>query len=102
MIIAMTYIKQNLIGIIGGFIFGTLGIFLLAVLSLALPFMEIISMPFLLPGRYLAAMIAGPSASTATVLLLYLLVGIFYAVIGMGIQIAIRAARGRSASSVNQ
>ncbi len=65
-----------------GFAFGTIGMFALALLSLIFPFVEQLSVPFLLPGRLFAAAFAGSSASTLMVVFLYFLTGLFYALLG--------------------
>jgi hypothetical protein len=90
----MDVLKKNKKGLIWGFLFGTVGIFLIALLSLMTPIVEIISMPFLMPGRYFSSLITGGSdASDIQVALLYLCTGIFYAIVGMFIQEIIRAMR---------
>lgn len=85
-------------GIIYGFLFGTLGVFLLALISLISPIAEMIATPFLWPGRFLASIMTGDTASTWMVLLLYLMTGIMYALIGIIVQMIVRALKGRQKS----
>jgi len=86
----MHFLLHNRTGLIAGFLFGTVGIFLLALLSLMFPLMELIASPFLLPGKMFAAALTGPSASTVMVLFLYFCTGIFYALIGLAVQVVWR------------
>ncbi len=79
----MYFLARHRAGLISGFLFGTIGIFLLALLSLMFPLMEMLTAPLLLPGKFFASMLAGSSATTPMVLFLYLLTGVFYAVIGL-------------------
>lgn len=65
-----------------GFVFGTIGMFALALLSLIFPFVEQLSVPFLLPGHLFADAFAGSSASAWMVTFLYVLTGLFYALVG--------------------
>lgn len=76
-----------------GFAFGTLGVFALALLSLLFPFVEQVAVPFLLPGRLFAAAFAGSSASTFMVMFLYVLTGLFYALLGTFIDAEFRRER---------
>lgn len=89
----MRFLRDHSIGLVAGFLFGTVGIFALALLSLMHPLLEAVSAPFLLPGRAVAGFVAGPSASSWTVTGLYLLTGLFYAAVGALVQFAVRAVR---------
>lgn len=97
----MQFLLRHRAGLIGGFLFGTVGIFLIALLSLMLPIVELLATPFLLPGKFFAAVLAGPSASTPMVLFLYLCVGIFYALLGLAIDFLLSFIRNRQ-SAINQ
>lgn len=83
-------------GFAAGFLFGTVGVFVLALLSLMHPLFETVAGPFLLPGRMLAAAIAGTSASSWTVAGLYLFTGLLYGCAGVIVQYAVRAARANA------
>lgn len=74
-------------GLIGGALFGTFGLWFLAIASLAVPYVEYIAIPFLLPGRVLAAVLSGgQQMGTTLVLFLYLCMAVFYALVGALIQ----------------
>lgn len=86
-----TYCKK---GMTWGFLFGTVGLFVLSVLSLMSPVIEMLAQPFLWPGRQFSAWLTdGVSASTSMVVVLYLLTGAFYALVGMVVQIVFAALR---------
>jgi hypothetical protein len=78
----MKYLK----GFVIGFLFGIIGMWILALLALMLPFFEIIGSVLFAPGRWLAAVTAGSNAGTLAVILLMLANGVLYGLIGMGIQ----------------
>lgn len=67
--------------LIYGFLFGTVGMFILAGLALIFQPVEIITDFLFAPGRYLAAQFAGPEGSNTEVLILTLLNGVVYALI---------------------
>lgn len=74
-----------------GFIFGAVGLYVLAALALITPLFEYLSVPLMYPGRKLAEVIAGAEGSTFDVLLLTLFNGALYAAIFAGVR-AIRSA----------
>jgi hypothetical protein len=76
-----------------GYAFGVVGLWLLALLALMLPFFETIGNVLFYPGRALAAEIAGANASTAEVILLMLINGALYGLIGAAIEYAYRKRR---------
>lgn len=76
-----------------GFLFGTIGVFILALLALLHPLFESISAPFLLPGRLLARSIADMTASGWTIVVLYVGTGVFYAFAAVVVQLAAGVAR---------
>lgn len=80
-------------GTLIGFLFGTIGLWLLALLGLMLRVFELLGALFLAPGRWLASLVAGESASTGTVVALFLAVGVFYAAIGAVVELAYRKLR---------
>jgi hypothetical protein len=61
-----------------GFLFGTIGVYLLAGISLVSPLFEVVSAPLLAPGRFAAERLVGPDATNGDVALLTLLNGLFY------------------------
>jgi hypothetical protein len=67
-----------------GFLFGTGGMFLLAMLSLMFAAAERIANVFFIPGRYMAAQFVGPQGSNTEVFLLTLFNGILYGLIPSG------------------
>lgn len=62
-----------------GFLFGTLGMFILAMLSLVLQPVEWATAILFAPGRFMSAQFAGPDGSNLEVALLTLFNGVFYA-----------------------
>jgi hypothetical protein len=72
-----------------GFIFGTLGLFLLAALSLVSPAFEMLAAPFMWPGRFAAERLFGAGGSTAEVLLLTVGSGMLYAAVGYALSFAL-------------
>jgi hypothetical protein len=73
--------KPYLMSFILGFLFGTAGMYLLAMLSLLFVAAEGIADVFLAPGRYMAEQFAGPQGSDTEVLLLTLFNGILYGLV---------------------
>lgn len=67
--------------LIWGFVFGIVGMYVLAMLSLIFAPIEAASGFLFAPGRYLSERFAGPGASNSEVVLLTLANGIFYAII---------------------
>ena len=81
-------------GALIGFLFGVAGIWILAMLSLALAPLEYLTAPFFLPGRFFASLlIRDGSGSSLESALLFLLSGLFYALVGAGIQLLARRLR---------
>lgn len=66
-----------------GFFFGAAGIYMLAGLSLVSTYFEVIATPFLLPGRFAAAMFAGPDGSTIEVAFVTFFNGVLYTLVFM-------------------
>lgn len=77
-------------GFATGFLFGTVGIFVLALLSLMHPLFEAVAVPFLVPGRLLASAVAGDQASTSVLIILYVATGLLYGCAGALVQHAVR------------
>jgi hypothetical protein len=73
-------------GASSGFLFGTLGLWLFALLALITSFFELVGEVFFAPGRLLVTQLFGSSATTPQVLFLFLVNGILYALIGVGVQ----------------
>lgn len=80
-------------GALIGFLFGTVGLWIIAALSLAIPYVELAARIFLLPGRYVAGLLFESSIATWGVVLLFLFNGLLYATIGALIHITINAVR---------
>ncbi len=81
-------------GFILGFLFGTIGIWVLAMLSLALPPVEMVSSLFFLPGMWLAQFLEHDgSLGSGGVTMLMLFNGALYGLLGSGIQWSIRRTR---------
>jgi len=74
----MTTYKKPLVW---GFLFGTLGLYVLAFFALMIPFVETISGFLFAPGRFLASQFAGSDGTTSEVVLLMLANGILYAAV---------------------
>jgi hypothetical protein len=68
---------------LSGFLFGTIGLYMLAILSLMSQTFEMISGPFMAPGRLAAELAVGPNGSDAAVLALTLFNGVFYALLAV-------------------
>jgi hypothetical protein len=74
-------------GLILGFLFGTIGLFLLTFLALTVPYADAILSPLYAPGRFVAGVLTGGGDGTdALVAVLYLFNGLLYAVVGAMIQ----------------
>jgi|GEM_PF-5885051 len=91
----MKFVHTYKKGLIGGFLFGTIGILLVAMFSMLSPLIETVAMPLLWPGRFMAAYVteSGQSMSSWMVAVLYIFTGIFYAIIGMILQMILRMVR---------
>lgn len=82
-------------GLIGGFLFGTIGVLLIAMFSMMSPLIETVATPFLWPGRFMAAYAAGSGQSLSSwmVAMLYIFTGAFYAIVGIVVQMILRTVR---------
>lgn len=96
MVIERTY----RVGLIGGFLFGTVGIFVLAALSLISSFLETLFFPLLQPGKWIASVLIPATASPLQIGLLYIITGVFYACVGLLVHIVLRALRHSSRAKV--
>ena len=67
--------------LVGGFLFGALGLYVLAVLSLASQVFETIFAPLFVFGRTVAALFVGSEGTTVEVVVLSIFNGLFYAII---------------------
>lgn len=76
-----------------GFVFGTAGLFVLGMLSLASNAVAAVSSPLFWPGRTAAAAFVGPVGSNGAVALLTLGNGILYALVFVVMSAVIRAFR---------
>lgn len=70
---------------IWGFLFGTVGLYILAFFALALPFVESLTNFLYAPGRFLASQFAGPDGSTLEVILLIVANGLVFSAIFVAI-----------------
>lgn len=77
-----------------GFLFGTVGLYALAMLSLLHPMIELLASPLLYPGRVLGSLIGGPDGSTGEALLLALFNGCLYALLFVLIRIIAKQTTG--------
>lgn len=77
-----------------GFVFGTIGLYLLAMLSLMHPIIEFLASPLMYPGRLLGSVIGGPDGSTGEVMLLLLFNGLLYAFLFILIRIIAKQTTG--------
>lgn len=66
---------------LAGFLFGALGLYVLAALSLISQVFELIFVPLFTPGRTMSALFVGSEGSNLDVLLLSVFNGLFYALI---------------------
>jgi hypothetical protein len=64
-----------------GFLFGSFGLYVLALLALIFPFFEALGSILFAPGRILARMLLGSNGSSLDVLLLTIANGILYAIL---------------------
>jgi hypothetical protein len=86
----MPHSKHRSIGtwFLWGFLFGTLGLWALAALSLGVPFVETVTAPLFLPGRTLAKVFFfnnGSSLGDLGVSILTLLSGLFYGIVFLAV-----------------
>jgi prepilin signal peptidase PulO-like enzyme (type II secretory pathway) len=77
-----------------GFFFGTVGLYLLAMVSLMTPILEFLVSPLFFPGRWLGGQIGGADGSTGEVILLTLFNGILYALLFVLIRIIAKQTTG--------
>jgi hypothetical protein len=77
-----------------GFLFGTIGVYLLAGVSLVSPLFEVVSAPLLSPGRLAADRLIGPEGTDGDVALLTLLNGLFYMLVFVAGGWIVRTIRG--------
>jgi hypothetical protein len=77
-----------------GFLFGTIGLYLVAMISLMHPFIELVASPLMYPGRWLGNFIGGADGSTGEVLLLTLFNGVLYAFLFVLIRIIAKQTTG--------
>jgi hypothetical protein len=88
----MSLLKHYRAAFLWGFLFGTVGLFAIAVLSLIFAPFEILAAPVLQPGKWMAAVLARDgNAGTGTIILLYLFTGCFYGIVGVAVQIALHS-----------
>lgn len=66
-----------------GFGFGTAGLFILSMLSLMSPSVELLASPFFEPGRLASGLFAGSEGSDAEVVALTLFNGVLYALLNV-------------------
>jgi hypothetical protein len=77
-----------------GFLFGTIGLYLVAMISLMHPLFELVASPLMYPGRWLGSFIGGADGSTGEVLLLTLFNGVLYAFLFVLIRIIAKQTTG--------
>lgn len=83
----MDFFRSYKKGFIIGALFGTVGVFVLALLSLMFPVAEVLAYPFLWPGKFFSSLlVTGNTVSISMVTLLYLCTALLYAIIGMLLQ----------------
>ena len=81
------------IGFLVGFLLGTIGLWVLALVSLALPPVEALSAPLFAPGRFAASLLqSGGSLGDGGVAVLFLGNGLLYGLLGLGAQAVLRRA----------
>jgi hypothetical protein len=81
-------------GFLWGFLFGIVGLWILAMLSLMVPFIETIVAPLFWPGRWMASILQSDgSMGSSGVIGLFALNGVLYGVVGVGVQTAVRRIR---------
>lgn len=81
-------------GLLWGFVFGTFGLWVLALLALALQPVEILTNILFVPGRWFASVLA-PSGSGSTLVSVagMLFNGVLYALLGALLQVGLRRAQ---------
>lgn len=77
-----------------GFVFGTIGLYILAMFSLMHPLFELFANPLLYPGRWLGTFIGGADGSTFEVILLTFFNGLLYAFLFVLIRIIAKQTTG--------
>lgn len=77
-----------------GFLFGTIGLYILAALSLVHPLIELVVSPLMYPGRWLGGFIGGADGSTLEVIILTLFNGLLYAFLFVFIRIIAKQTTG--------
>lgn len=77
-----------------GFLFGTIGLYILAMLSLMHPLFERLASPVMYPGRLLGERIGGADGSTGEVIILTLFNGLLYAFLFILIRIIAKQTTG--------
>ncbi len=80
---------------LAGFIFGALGLFVLAMLALVSPFFEVVFGPLFAPGRWAAETFVGPNGSDAAVAVLALANGVLYSLVFWIIGVVMTRQRGQ-------
>ncbi len=84
------------IGFLAGFVFGTLGMWVLAVCALIFQPVEFLTAPLFTPGRIAASfIIRNNSVGTPGTIFLLAVSGAFYGLIGIMIQLLVRTVRSR-------
>jgi hypothetical protein len=84
------------VGFLWGFLFGIVGLWILAMLSLMVPVIETITTPLFWPGRWMASMVQRDgSVGTLGVAFLFVMNGALYGVVGAGVQWLIQMARSK-------
>ncbi|MBL8158075.1 hypothetical protein JNK62_00865 [bacterium] len=77
-----------------GFLFGTIGLYVVAMLSLMHPILELLVSPLMYPGRALGSLIGGADGSTGEVIILTLFNGLLYAFLFVLIRIIAKQTTG--------
>lgn len=77
-----------------GFLFGTVGLYAIAMLSLLTPAIEFLATPLMNPGRWLASIIGGPDGTAGEVIILTLFNGVVYAFLFILIRIIAKKTTG--------
>ncbi len=77
-----------------GFLFGVVGLYVFAMLSLLSPFLEAAAAPFFYPAQKFALLIAGTSGSTADVITLTLFNGALYGMLFVLIRVITKKTTG--------
>lgn len=79
-----------------GFIFGTLGLYVLVLFALALPTLESFTHVLTIPGRTVAEKFIGPEGNNIEVLLLTIFNGIVYGILFTLIRLVLNLGNGRT------